>query len=214
MPAAKTELRDECVRLRTEERLSLREICDRTGASKGSLSYWLRGLPLTDEEKMAKVFARGHRGGIPKKERGEESDIHRVVRASNLIGGKVARVSETAVMLRMLARGFNVFGSMFDGERTDWIVETPSGKIAKVQVKTAIKGQNGMPFVPLTRGVNNGCRVQHRSRYVKGDFDFIVGYDLFTDIAYVWSWNDVAHLSSSVTVCDGAAERWDKFEKC
>jgi hypothetical protein len=206
----KIELRAECVRLRMEERLSLREIHDRTGASKGSLSAWLKDVPLTFDEKSKKLKER--RTYIPpKKDRGEESELHRIVRSSNLNGNKVAKVSEAAVMLKMLVRGFNVFGSMFDGEKADWIVETKVGRILKIQVKTTTRGLHGLPFVNLTRGVNNGCKIQVRNRYVKGDFDFMVGYDLFTDVAYVWSWDDVDHLKSAVSICDDAKERWDKF---
>jgi hypothetical protein len=209
MPAAKTELRNECVRLRMEDRLSITEIQERTGASRGSLSYWLKDIPLTDDEIKRRFEKREHRGQR-RKDVGAESEINQIVRESNLSGGKVAKVSETAVMLKMLARGYNVFGSMFDGEKADWIVETQSGKILKIQVKTTTRGQHGLPFVNLTRGVNNGCR-QVRSRYVKGDFDFMIGYDLFTDVAYVWSWDDVDHLKSAVSICDDAKERWDKF---
>lgn len=43
-------LRDNCIRLRVRERLSYGEIRKLTGASKGSLSFWLRGYPLTKEE--------------------------------------------------------------------------------------------------------------------------------------------------------------------
>lgn len=43
-------LRDKCIQLRVRERLSYGEIRQLTGASKGSLSFWLRGYPLTKEE--------------------------------------------------------------------------------------------------------------------------------------------------------------------
>jgi hypothetical protein len=207
MPTAKIELKKECIRLRLEERLSLREIEAKTGASKGSLSSWLREFPLTHDEKKAR------RVGPPvpqKKDRGEESEIHRIVRVSKLNGVQVAKVSETAVMLRMLVRGFNVFGSMFDGEKADWVVEIYSGKIFKVQVKTAKQGKHGLPSVELTHG--NSSRLGSQ-RYVEGDFDFIVGYDIFTDTAYVWSWNEVAHLKTAVSVSENSRENWDKFRR-
>lgn len=205
MPAAKTELRDECVRMRIEDRLSLRDIQNRTGASKGSLSTWLRHIPLTKEEMASRKVA----PPIPKKKnRGEESEIHQIVRDSHLNGVQVAKVSETAVMLRMLARGFNVFGSVFDGEKADWIVETSSGKMVKIQVKTAVNASSGLPIISLSHGINSRLG---RRRYLRGDFDFIVGYDLFTDTAYVWSWNELEELKATVSICEEAKERWDKL---
>jgi hypothetical protein len=207
MSAAKTELRKTCVWLSTHDRLSLKEIRAQTGASIGSLSCWLRDFPLTEGEKKAKQVKPP--AGV-KKSRGIESEMNRIVRGASLNGGQVAKVSETAVMLRMLARGFNVFGSVFDGEKADWVVENLSGKMVKVQVKTVTSGKHGLPFVMLSRGINTGSG-QRRSRYVKGDFDFIVGYDLYTDTAYVWSWGEVEHLKASVSVYEDAKERWDKF---
>ena len=70
MVAAKTELKAACIRLRVEERMSLREIAEYTGASKGSLSAWLKPYPLTKDE------LRGRRRKPPPgplKDRGEES---------------------------------------------------------------------------------------------------------------------------------------------
>ena len=43
-------LRDSCIQLRVRERLSYGEISKLTGASKGSLSFWLKDYPLTKEE--------------------------------------------------------------------------------------------------------------------------------------------------------------------
>jgi hypothetical protein len=47
---AKPELRSEARRLRIEEGLSLREICQRLGVSKSSASLWVRDLELTPEQ--------------------------------------------------------------------------------------------------------------------------------------------------------------------
>lgn len=198
----KLELKEECLRLRVEESKSFLDIVALTGVSKGSLSAWLKPYPLPDvlvkERQKAVVRYR-----TPKKDRGEESSIHRVVKHNGLTPLQLSKVAEAAVMLRMLSHGFNVFGSVFDGDRTDWVVEVSStGKVWKVQVKLASRGQ-GMPLVSIRDG-------RHR-RYNTGDFDFLVGYDLFTDTAYVWSWAEVSHLKTAVAITDDAEERWDKL---
>lgn len=205
MAKAKPESKAECIRLRVEKRMSLKEIHDQTGASKGSLSKWLANHPLTDEE-IAERRSRP-RGPSPiAKDRGVESRLHQIVRQRKLASVQVAKVAEAAVLLQLLAQGFNPFGSVFDGDRTDWLVEA-GPRIWRIQVKTATQGQQGLPYVALTYGHG-----RNRRRYVEGEFDFLVGYDLFTDTCYVWSWDEVAHLSTAVSVCPEAAERWDKLQ--
>jgi len=201
-------LKAECIRLRIEERRSLREIHTLTGVSKGSLSAWLRPHPLTEVEKAARV-QHVMPPRRPPRDRSPESELSKIVRGNTLNGQQVAKVSETAILLRMLAQGFNPFGSVFDGDRADWLVEVPdSGRIWKVQVKTAIHGR-GAPTVPLRRGHTSKSGP---SRYVKGDFDFIVGFDLHADRAYVWSWAEVQQRRCAVSTCPEACERWDKFK--
>ena len=212
MGTYKPELKSECIRLRTEENKSFRDIALITGASKGSLSLWLKEYPLPEEVLKEKLKAnspywRGYSN--PKKDRGEESEIHSVVRMHNLNGVQVAKVAEAAVMLRMLAQGFNVFGSVFDGDKADWVVEIPqTGKIVKIQVKTTRRGNTGLSNVILRHGHNTKIGAR---RYEDGDFDFLVGYDLFTDVAYVWGCAEVAHLKAGVTINPDAKEKWYKL---
>ena len=209
MPAPKPELQAECIRLRVEDRCSYREIARRTGASKGSLSSWLKPYPLTKAEQQL-----GLQRDTPdtSKHRGRESWIHKAIRKNDLNKMQVAKISETAVLLRLLIQGFNPFGSVFDGDKTDWLVEVPStGQAHKIQVKTAVaprKG-HGLPVVSLRFG--QGRRTG--GRYQEGDFDFLVGYDLLTDICYVWSWGELTQLKTGVTICPDAQENWDKLRR-
>lgn len=205
MTAAKAELKAECVRLRLEERLSVKDIHRRTGASVGSVSTWVRDYPRTpDERKRRRPVAEVAAALIP------GSYIASLVHLRKLSRLQVGKVSETAVLLRLLAYGYNVFGSVFDGDTADWVVEVPlTGRIVRVQVKTARTQAVGAPTVDLTHGrsTKRGAR-----RYGPDAFDFIVGYDIFSDKAYVWAAGEVAHLSSAVSVTAEHAERWDKLE--
>lgn len=111
-------------------------------------------------------------------------------------------------MLRLTVAGLDVYGSVFDGSKADWLVRTPSGRSAVIQVKwTKEPTQHGLPTVNLT------CTEGHnrRRRYREGEFDFVVGYDLFTDTAYVFSEEDVRNNRTAVTVRPENAERWDKI---
>lgn len=202
-----TALRETCVQLRTERRMSLREIHLQTGASKGSLSTWLRDCPLTALEKEIRIREGAKKPRGTKKERGGESWLHRLA-VQGLSQSEKGHVAETAVLLRMILNKFKVFGAKFDGEKADWIVEIPdSGRICKVQVKSTTKRTVGLPSVYLT------CSDGHsnRRRYREGEFDFIVGYDLFTDTAYVWSWNELETQKAVITITPKAAEAWHKL---
>lgn len=196
-----------CIQLRLEKRMSLSEIQAQTGAPKGSLSTWLAAYPLTEEEQALRQRGRA-RYQTPKKERGTPSALYALGSTGELSRLQKAKVAEAAVMLRLVLMGYNPFGSVFDGDKTDWLCEVPqTGKVCKIQVKWAKVASEGLPLVSLLCGEgSSGLR-----RYRRGEFDFITGYDLFTDTAYVWSWGDVEHLKHSVTVHPDAAERWDKL---
>ena len=206
MSRGKPELRAECQRLRREERLSVREIEGRTGASRGSVSIWVRDDPLTSEEKRLKR-AGGLRKGPPKKDRGIESEAYRTAAGYSYSRLEKAKIAEAAVMFRLTLHRFIIFGSPFDGDRADWVVEVPeTGKLWKIQVKWAFDKSQGLPGVSLRH--NPGGK--HR-RYSKGDFDFLVGYSLFTDTCYVWSWGDLEDLKCEVAVSPESEERWGRL---
>ena len=213
-------LSQEAIRLRVEERRSLREIAEITGASKSSLSAWLHPFPLTEEE-LRERRKTANRYVTPRKERGEESKFFRDVADRELTRQQKAKIAEAAVLFRMVLQGaeaavlfrmvlqgFVTFGSVFDGDKADWMVEVPeTGKIHKIQVRWVREGQHGMPLLGLH------CSTGHstRSRYAEGDFDFIVGYDLYSDTAFVYSAQEVSLLKAAVAVSWEHAERWDKL---
>lgn len=205
---AEPALRDQARQLRLIERLSIKEIHNRIGVSVGTLSGWLRDIPLTKEEIRARQSdpATG-RFRAPKKDRGAESTIKHLLRGELTISRK-ARLAESAVLLRLVLAGYNAYNSPFDGDKTDWLVEVPGRPHpVRLQVKWASDGTHGLPCVRLTCADG---RHAYR-RYLPPEFDFIAGYDFHTDIVYVWSREEVADLLVSVTVCPEAAERWDKM---
>jgi len=206
MAKAKLELRAECVRLRVAERLSLREIHLQTGASKGSLSTWLRPYPLTDAEKAERA---AKHPGKPPKDRGTKSKYAMMADGFSYSTLQRAKIAEAAVLYRLVIHGMNPFGSVFDGDKTDWLVEVPGQhKAVRIQVKTATQGATGLPAIRLRCA--NGYRQTTRP-YQEGEFDFIVGHDLFTDTCHVWAWSEVEGMTSCVSICPETAERWDKI---
>lgn len=200
---AKDELRKECIRLRVKERKSLREIHEITGASKGSLSNWLRPHPLTSAEKNARRTA-----ATPpstKKPRGDESKFFAWSRGREYTSDQKGHISESAVLFRLSVLGARVFQSTVDGDRADFIVEV-GGKFKVVQVKWVYRHSSGhgLPTVRL-------LRKKGLERYRKGDFDIIVGYDLKTDTAYVFTWKETSGNKSSISTTPESREAWNKI---
>lgn len=206
MPAAKTEAHQEAIRLRVEERLSGNDITQRLGVSRGSVSAWLRDYPLTDEEQQ-QLLTKGDKTGALK-DAGESSKYWKLTQNTEFDTRQKAKVSEAAVLFRLALFKLNPYNSIFDGDKLDLVVVSEDlSRVMKVQVRWAARGRYGLPAISLA--CSAGRRKQRR--YKKGEFDFIVGYNLFTDTCYVWSWDEVAHLKATVTVCPEAAERWDKL---
>jgi len=135
------------------------------------------------------------------------SRLHELSGTRDYTRHQKAKIAEAAVLLRVVVFGMTAYRSVFDGDKVDWFVETPQGRTWKVQVKWVRESRHGLP------GVSLRCHEGNRDlrRYQEGEFDFIVGYDLYTDVSYVWSFEEAEHLRNSVTVCAEAAERWDKL---
>ena len=195
------------MRLRVVERMSLSEIARATGISQSGLSVLLRSYPLTQEETLAKNRA-GKCLVSRKKSHGEESKYHRALDGKELLPQRKGNIAEAAVRFRLELHGFQVFSSPFDGDKFDFIVRPPdSSQLFKLQVRWV--GQiHGRPIVRLT------CADGHhkRRRFQEGEFDFIIGYYLFNDTAYVYSFEEVADNKFVFTVSEEHAERWDKLK--
>jgi hypothetical protein len=184
----------------------LREIHGRTGVSRATLSVLLREHPLTDEELLARRAARvPHRGRY--KELGSPSALYRLA-PGVLTRATKARIAEAAVTLRLALWNFRVFHSAFEGDTVDCLVIPPGRRPAKLQVKWARPGKDGgLAAIRLMRSNGRG----KLRRYTEGEFDFMVGYDLYSDTAFVWSWTELREYKGSVTICSDASERWDKL---
>jgi len=103
----------------------------------------------------------------------------------------------------------DVFGSVFDGDKADWVVDHPDKGFLKIQVRWASKKGHGLPRLSLLCTEGHG----KKRRFKDGEFDFIIGYDLYTDTAYVWSREDLKEHRASVTIHEDAAEAWHKLDK-
>lgn len=133
-------MHEEAIRLRREQRKSLREIQVATGVSKGTLSLWLRPYPLTSDEVETRMRER-RRPGPPRKPRGEKSRHHRALAGRQLTSEEKGRIAEAAVLFRLALRNFTVFRSAFDGGKVDFLVQPPGTRgLLRLQVRWVKQG--------------------------------------------------------------------------
>ena len=144
---SKPELKEKCISLRLEKRMSLGAIQKETGASRGSLSAWLKPHPLTEAEKQER-WKQAIRQKTPwRKNRGKISWAYQMAHKP-LTSMQKAKISETAVLFRVSLLGLDVFSSPFEGDKTDWLVySTNQKKYTIVQVKWARSASYGLPYV-------------------------------------------------------------------
>ena len=191
--------------LRAVERLAIHEICGRTGLSKGNVSRLLQDMPLSNEELNRRQQQRKIKPTV-KSLLGEGSKYFKMVRGEPSRTQK-GMIAEAAILFRLCLHGHKIFGSVFDGNTVDWMVLTSDNRTIKIQVKTASYGKYGNRTIPLLKATG---RMRGR-RYAEDDFDFIVGYNLFTDTAYVYSKDEVRGQKYIATMHEDHAERWDKL---
>jgi transposase len=203
---AKREKHIEALILRAEERLSLNQIAERLGVSKGSVSLWLRDCPLSEEEKRERMREPNLGNQHGKKSFEEEpSKFYRASEVESLTTSQKGDIAEYAVAFRLAAHGFCIHKPYSSGG-VDWLAENPkTGKIFRIEVKWASKAKEGLPFIRLRRSSNG-------QRYDKDYFDFIVGYYFYSDTAYVYSFSEISKNKTIITISETAAERWDKLK--
>ncbi|MDY7014916.1 MAG: group I intron-associated PD-(D/E)XK endonuclease [Cyanobacteriota bacterium] len=211
MPKDLSQVKKEVIRLRVEEFLSLREIHEKMGVAKGTLSYWLKPYPLPSDIRQAKQAVAYEKlkkfiKNRPKRKKTSESKFHKALGGRLLSTCEKGRISESAVLFRLTLHGFRVYSSPFDGGTADWLVENPTGRLIKLQVKSVYLDKKGVAIVPLL--CSDGRK--KRRRYQRGEFDFIVGYCLFSDTAYVLSFGEVEGKTQH-TPQEKDIERWDKL---
>ena len=187
------ELKEEAIRLRLEERLGIDEIKQRTGLSIGTLSMLLRKYPLSPEEVKEKMSRSALRSNPVRKYSTEQSKFAAMVDGESLSTERKGQLAEAAVAYRLALLGYEVWRSVFEGNRVDFLVARPGvDRYLRLQVKWAKRGEEGRPFVELRNGEHGKIRYVSRA-----SCDFVIGYDLESDTAFV----------TPVELCEGRSSK-------
>ena len=204
----KSLIREKALQLRIEERKGFEEILRELPVARSTLAIWLKDFPLDPVEKAP----RKKRTDTGPKEgtllvRGEPSRFHLV--GTDLTPHQMGHLAESAVLFRLTLHGFRVFRSVVEGDRADFIVLEGDSRPMKVQVKCVKESCRGigLPTIKLLRVEG----FQKPKRYTEEELDFIVGYWLYNDTAYVYSLKELKENVSSVTITQEGAEAWHKL---
>jgi hypothetical protein len=176
------DIRQEAIRLRLQERLSLDDIRLRTGLGQGTLSVLLREYPLTTEEISQRKSENALRTNPSRRYTPEVSKYAQWVGDVELSTDRKGHIAEAAVMFRVAILGYKIYRSVFEGNKIDILVaKEDAAHYIKLQVKWARRTEVGRPFVELRSGDPG------KTRYIKHNHcDFVVGYDFESDMAYVF----------------------------
>jgi len=194
----------EAIRLRVEERLGIRQICQQTGLSQGTVSNQLRPYPLAAEELKRRFASSATRTNATKGRYAVEvSRWANVLADQNLSREQKGQIAEAAVLFRLAIHGFHVWKAQYDGNPADWLVSRPGGRQhVRIQVRWAARSHYGRPLIKLRRRKGR----THVS-LTSADCDFVVGYDLETDTAFVFPVAEIEHRQRKA--CDPQhAESW------
>lgn len=210
MPINRKEERLLARQLRLDKRMSLKSIANKLGVSKGSVSIWVRDIPLTEEEKQTRYVENGKRtkDRLKNTEVVPSSKFIGWIKCQELTSNQKGKIAEAAVVLRLSILKFDVYKSVFDGEKLDIVTQAPNDtQLKKIQVRWCRKPKIGSNFITLT------CSSGRKSsrRYNDEEFDFMIGYDFYTDTCYVYDANDLKNLKTRVSVKDEHAESWHKI---
>lgn len=168
--------KEQAIKLRIEERLSLKEISEKLNISKGTASLWLRDHPLTTEE----ITNRHTKSSSPKIICNPNDNI------------KKGKAAELIFSARCLLNGLVVFSPLSEDSRIDLVV---ADTLLRVQVKVFNKKQQ---FSVRKVGVNSktNCKIY---RYSANDVDFFGAVDLTTFDVYIVPIQDIVEYSSCMS---------------
>lgn len=196
---SKPELRIEAIRLRKEQRLSLEVISKQLGVSQGTCSLWLRAFPLTQQEIQERNLSAKKNGAV--KDWGIASKHYRDSITDN---NQKGRIAEAAIAFRLALHGFEFYKA--EVAKFDFVVRVKE-RFVTLQVKWAkTTGSYGLPRASLRCSEGRG----NSRTYRRGDFDYLVLYNLYDDTAYVFSVED-AMGKTTLTIKPEVAEQWTKL---
>jgi len=201
---------EEIIKLRVQQK-TIEEIGTILNISKSSVTKYLKGIPISEEtlislREQGRVKANNTvrvKRNLLWNEQFKFKDMIEDSRYSKEIKGNIA---EAAILYRLLIHNYHVYSSIFSGNRIDMIAYNIGiDKFIKIQVKCLYK-HNITPFIKNRRTKGHNEHV----KYNKEDLDFLIGYDIINDTAYVFTFDELRDRKV-ISVTTESKENWDKI---
>jgi hypothetical protein len=120
------------------------------------------------------------------------------------------RFAEAAVLQRLAGLGLDVSNPVFDNDVSDWVVKIKPRMLRVIQVRCISWTKHGAPILRLVRTMATGNKII-TERLTADEFDFMVGYDIVTDSAFVYTAAELVNNTTAKSVTCDAKEAWHKL---
>lgn len=181
-----------------------------TGLGRATVYLYVKDHPLrADElkEKRRQIIAAARSEIVPKDDDVPSNPFYEDYVQNVRTTDQKGSYAEQVVILRAMQKGLVHYAPGVAGGKADMMLLNPkSGKVYKVQVKTARKYKWGQPISNLKARVGKTT-----AKYRRCDFDIYVSYDPRHDRCYVYHFDEVDRNKTHVSVSKEHLERWDKL---
>jgi uncharacterized protein (UPF0297 family) len=145
-----------------------------------------------------------------KKDRGIKSKYYSFIFNKRISTDQKARIAEAAIFFRFSLFNLIPYISSHSSDKLDFVIRNAEkDQFYKIQVRFVSETKIGASFVNLRVSLGKkGYRP-----YQKSELDFLIGYDLYTDIAYVYSYDDIKDFKATITIKKEFEEKWEKIIK-
>ena len=198
--------KEEAIRLRVEQRMSFKEIATATGVSKASLSLWLKGHPLTEEE-LAKRKADKDTSQVGKtlrvkKSKEELEGLRPKFKLMGLPPKRIGEISEAVVVAELIKRGFEVLRPVGDSLRYDLAIDY-EGRIYRVQVKTGRTDGDTVTFSACsTDGYRSMMGADNAYKTYEGQIEWFASYVPEVDQVFMFPIQEATKFSITLRITD------------
>lgn len=186
---------------------TITEIVAELDVPKSTAHYWTKDIRLPDlHERRSKSATEANKKRGTWRNKAIESKFSKSIDRTKLTRADKGRIAEAAVLFRLALHGLDVAQPVFGGSKSDWLVRNASGTLMKIEVRYArLNKRHGRPYISLrcSDGRNK------TRRYRSDEFDYIIGYDLYTDTAFIYSSKELEDNATAVAMDDEHAEKWE-----
>lgn len=195
---------------------SIKQISRTLGISAASASKYASDIILTDEL-LKNIIKKGRsRATITIRENkiakwDNKYHFKELIKSKSYSKSTKGSIAEAAIIYRLLIHDFTVYSSIFSGSVIDIVaLNNDNGEFLKIQVKCTRCTKSA-----YTPSISTRHMIGHNtfSNYTNKELDYLIGYDILNDVAYVFSWEDIKDNKNMISVTEDSTENWYKLRK-